>query len=58
MRLVCQSGKCWRLLKSWYEGATCQVKVPGEGMLSEPTLYGEVSSKGPFSLLLFSWTPC
>ena len=29
------SGKCWRLLKSWYEGATCQVKV-GEGMLSEP----------------------
>ena len=21
------NGKCWRLMKSWYEGATCQVKV-------------------------------
>ena len=29
------NGKCWRLMKSWYEGATCQVKVD-DGMLSEP----------------------
>ena len=28
------NGKCWRLMKSWYEGATCQVKVD-DGMLSE-----------------------
>ena len=29
------NGKCWWLRKSWYEGATCQVKVD-DGMLSEP----------------------
>ena len=27
--------KCWRLMKSWYEGATCQVKVD-DGVLCEP----------------------
>ena len=28
------NGKCWCLMKSWYEGVTCQVKVD-DGMLSE-----------------------
>ena len=29
------NGKCWRLMKSWYGRAICQVKVDDE-MLSEP----------------------
>ena len=29
------NGKCWRLLRNWYEGAACQVKM-GNGELSEP----------------------
>ena len=29
------NGKCWRLIKNWYEGACCRVKID-EGKLSQP----------------------
>ena len=45
------NGKCWQLMKSWCEGATCQVKVD-DGTCH--TQYRKVSSKDQFFLLLFS----
>ena len=29
------NGKCWRLIRNWYEGARCRVKIQ-EGKLSQP----------------------
>ena len=29
------NGRCWRLIKNWYEGACCRVKID-EGKLSQP----------------------
>ena len=29
------NGKCWRLIRNWYEGACCRVKIQ-EGKLSQP----------------------
>ena len=29
------NGKCWRLIKNWYEGTKCRVKLEG-GTLSDP----------------------
>ena len=39
------NGKRWRLMKSWYVGATCQVKVD-DGLLSEPYLIQRCVKQG------------
>ena len=39
------NGKCWQLIKNWYEGATCRVKME-EGKLSEPFHVGRGVKQG------------
>jgi len=46
------NGKCWRIIKSWYENASCKVKLD-EGVFSESYPVEEESNKAQCSPLLY-----
>ena len=61
------NGKMWRLLKSWYKGGSCQVKVDGkvsdrfmmergekQGSVLSPTLFLLIMTTDIFNAFLFS----